>query len=63
MKGSASMEDIKKKGAGGLGSINEEEEEKESIKSGLSDKRPKKDTLAPSKSDVSIGGAEKPAGS
>lgn len=51
------MENIKKnKNGGGLGSINEEEEEKESIKSGLSDKRPKKDTLAPNKSDVSEGG-------
>lgn len=32
MKGSASMESLKKKD-GGLGAINEEEEEKESIKS------------------------------
>ena len=63
MKGSASMEDIKKKGAGGLGAINEEEEEKESIKSGLSEHNsPKKDTLvAPNKSDVSDHGANKSA--
>ena len=63
MKGSASMEDLsKKKGAGSLGSINEEEEEKESIKSGLSDKKPKKDNLAPNKSDASEGGV-RPSGS
>ena len=67
MKGSASMEDIKnKKGAGGLGAINEEEEEKESIKSGLSEKAasPKKEALAaPNKSDVSDHGAKSAKGS
>ena len=57
MKGSASMESLKKKD-GGLGAINEEEEEKESIKSMSSQKqRVKKDHLqAANKSDVSEGG-------